>query len=210
MLVIKQGFKFLNALGFSLKQQIVLFIGQGFQILRAIVAGDTIEVVNNPAFRQRFAVSLLPDKDMLKHIAPAISSRVVRFFDMHIAIFALKPSAFVRRVFFWWAFFHQFNRARLTYLGTITHRLSTLRTGLVFPMPINFGMCKTMTLSCISAFSRVTISHLHLMDMVLSTTGAKSLVGVCPTKNLSTVSTFNVHHLHKYNTIANQGQVVNE
>lgn len=69
MLVIKESLKLLNPFGFGLKEQVMFLVRQALKIHRAVIILNPIEVVNYPTFRQRFAMSLFPNKDMLKNIA---------------------------------------------------------------------------------------------------------------------------------------------
>ena len=99
MLVIKQGFQFLNSFSLSLKDKVVFPIGETNKIQRTVIIRNPIQVMNNPAFRQRFAMGLLPDKDMFCYIAITECPWVVRLVDADIAsvvfIFATFPSIVV-------------------------------------------------------------------------------------------------------------------
>jgi len=83
-LIIKQSLKLLYSLSLSLKDKVVLLVRQGYQIARSIIVLNSVKVMNNPAFRQRFAVSFFPYKDMLKDVATFISSRMVWFKNTNI------------------------------------------------------------------------------------------------------------------------------
>lgn len=76
----KQGLKLLNAFGLGFKHKVMLLIGQGYQVLRAVVCSDTIQVVDNPALGNRPAMSFFPDNDVFKNIASTVCSRMVSFY----------------------------------------------------------------------------------------------------------------------------------
>ncbi len=84
MLIIKQGFKFLNTfLEFRYYQAVLLFRFSK-QIRRTIVILYPVVVMNFPACRHWFAVSLFPHKDMLKDIEIRSRSRMSGPVDKHI------------------------------------------------------------------------------------------------------------------------------
>jgi len=85
MLAIKQGFKFLNALCFCLKNKVMLLIRQGYQVARVIVVFDTVQMVNYPPFREWFTINLLPDVNVLQNEAMPICSGMVRYEDKYIS-----------------------------------------------------------------------------------------------------------------------------
>jgi len=84
-LIIKQSFKFLNTLGFSLKDKVMLFTRESHQIARSVIAFNPIQMMNYPAFRQWFAMNLLPDKDMLQDEPSSCCSRMVGQINRSIA-----------------------------------------------------------------------------------------------------------------------------
>ena len=91
-MTIKQSFKFLDAFCLSLKHKVVFLIRKSYQIARAVVIFNPIEMVNNPSFRQRLAVGLFPDKDMLTNIAIPIGSWVVRSMNKDISRTSYSPT----------------------------------------------------------------------------------------------------------------------
>ena len=93
-LIVKQGFKFLDALGLSSKQEVMLFTGHSYEITRSIVIWDSIKVMNYPSIGQRFAVSLFPNQYMFKYISLLGSSVVNRLHNSNVSISILSPSAF--------------------------------------------------------------------------------------------------------------------
>lgn len=91
-MVVKQSFKFLNTLlEFGYYQSMLLFRFSK-QIRRAIIILDSIIVMNFPAFRHWSAVSLFPNKDMLKDIAPLNCSWIVRFINKNITVATFNPT----------------------------------------------------------------------------------------------------------------------
>lgn len=67
ILMVENSLKFLNSLLEFGYYQSVLFFRFSKQIGRAIIVFNPIKVMNFPAFRKRFAVGLLPNKDMFQH-----------------------------------------------------------------------------------------------------------------------------------------------
>jgi len=59
-LLLDDSFKLLNSFCFSSKNPTVLMIRQGNQILGSIIISNTIEMMNNPIMRQRFAIFYPP------------------------------------------------------------------------------------------------------------------------------------------------------
>lgn len=84
-LTIKHSFKFLNTPCFRLKNMIVGFARQGFQVARAVIILNTIQVMNNPSLRQRSSMCLFPNKDMLKDITFLVRSWMTGFEYAYIA-----------------------------------------------------------------------------------------------------------------------------
>jgi len=91
-LPIKECFKFLNAFGFGLKNKIMFFIRQGFQIHKSIVRWVPIKMMYYPAFRQWLSIRLFPNIDMFKDIARFCSPWIIRFPQKDIAIGRFNPA----------------------------------------------------------------------------------------------------------------------
>lgn len=92
-MAIKQSFELLNTLRFSLKHKVMLFIGQSYQVARSIIMLDPVKMMDNPPFRQRFPVNLLPNKDMLSDISVSICSAVFSAQSKNIAtLLSIKAS----------------------------------------------------------------------------------------------------------------------
>jgi len=72
---------------------------QSHQIAEAIISLDSVQMVNYPPLWEGFAISLLPNKDMLQDIA-LTGSRVLRFKKVHITIGANKSTPFPCRTIF--------------------------------------------------------------------------------------------------------------
>lgn len=98
VLVIKQGFKLLNAFSFGLKDKVMLLVRQTFQVSWSVIIWYPIEMVNNPAFRQWLAMSLLPNKDMLHYIPIFTCPGMLRFKYHNIAIVGLNPTTYPIRM----------------------------------------------------------------------------------------------------------------
>ena len=60
--------------------------GNSKQIFRSVVISNTIKMVNNPAFRDGFAVSFFPDQDVFSDIAKLIGSWMSLFKSKYIAL----------------------------------------------------------------------------------------------------------------------------
>lgn len=92
--MIKQSLKFLNTFRLSLKHKIMLLVWQGFQVLRAVIIFNTIEMMHNPSFRQRFAMGLFPNQYVFQDINTVFRCfRMFRIIDKNITvIFNSAPS----------------------------------------------------------------------------------------------------------------------
>ena len=86
------GFKFLNAFGFSSKNEIMLLARQALQVLWSVVAWNTIQVMNNPAFWKGLVMSLFPNNNMFKHIACPICPWVVKSTNLKITSSRIYPA----------------------------------------------------------------------------------------------------------------------
>ncbi len=84
MLVVKQGFKLLDAFSFGCHHMTMLPIRQSHKINRAVISLDSVKVVNNPAIRQSLLISLLPNNNMLLNMATRPSSRMSWHIYAHI------------------------------------------------------------------------------------------------------------------------------
>lgn len=73
-MIIKQCLKLLNTLGFSLKNKVVFLIREGYQISRSVVILDSIQVVNEPTFRQAFVIRFFPNHNMFLNMTPFSSA----------------------------------------------------------------------------------------------------------------------------------------
>lgn len=69
MLIIKQCLKLLNTLLKQRNNQTMFFGGCSFEIFRAVIPFNAIQMVDKPAFRQWPAVYLFPDKNVLIYIS---------------------------------------------------------------------------------------------------------------------------------------------
>lgn len=73
MLVIKQCLKLLYSFCLSLKHGTMLSIRQCYQITRSVIVFDSIQVMNEPTFRQCSIIGSLPNHNMFLNM-PSISS----------------------------------------------------------------------------------------------------------------------------------------
>lgn len=71
-------FQFLYPLLFGREDTVMFLTRQGYKVFWSIIIFDTIQMVNYPAFRQLFAICLLPNKDVLAYIASRLSSWMLR------------------------------------------------------------------------------------------------------------------------------------
>ena len=103
--MIKQGFKFLDTFSLGLKHKVMFFRRKCYQVTRAVVALNSIKVVNKPAFWQGLIVYLLPYQDMFKHITLTSlqSSRMVGGIYKNISLVSYRTTTFPKRrcVTFW-------------------------------------------------------------------------------------------------------------
>ena len=83
-MLFKKSLKFLNALGFSLKDKIMLFVRQTHKIARAVIVFNAVKMMNYPSFWQKLIVCFLPNKDMLSNIVSPVGSGMVRSIDNNI------------------------------------------------------------------------------------------------------------------------------
>jgi len=72
-LTVKQGFKFLDALGFGLKHAVMLPVRHSNKIYGSVIMLDAVQMMDYPTWRQRFSMRLLPDKNVLKDIYPSFT-----------------------------------------------------------------------------------------------------------------------------------------
>ena len=126
---IKQCFQFLDTLGFSLKHKVMFPIREANQITRAVIVFNSIEMMNNPAFRQWFAMSFFPDNDMLPNKSVSVGSDMFRFSYKNIPTFSYlnSPSGFMSTI---WAT-----------RSTLMNQLITINTWMLvafLPRPIYF------------------------------------------------------------------------
>lgn len=92
-MIIKQCFQFLNSLCLCLKKQVVFFVRQGLKINKAIIIFNSIEMMDNPAFRKWRPMCLFPDKNMFQNIA-VVCTRMVRLINLHIALKGFNSTTF--------------------------------------------------------------------------------------------------------------------
>ena len=85
MLIINQGFQFLNTLSLNLENKIMLFTRHSSEIDNPVIVRNSIQVVNVPSIWQRLIVRLLPHKLVFKHISRFVGFRVIRFFYPYIS-----------------------------------------------------------------------------------------------------------------------------
>ncbi len=93
-MVIEQSLKLLNAPSFGSENIPMLSIRQSYKIDRPIISPNSVQVVDNPAIRKGFIVSLLPDQNMLTDITSFICSWMLRQKYLNISSY-LTPSAFI-------------------------------------------------------------------------------------------------------------------
>lgn len=100
-MTIKQGFKFLNTLLFSLHQQrVVVLVGrQSLQVLNAIIITSAVQVMYYPFGRKLMAIGLFPDEDVFPDITSGISPGMVVVKNENVTTRRYEPSAFPIRVF---------------------------------------------------------------------------------------------------------------
>lgn len=84
--MIKQCFEFLYTLRLSLKHKVMFFVRQTYQVAGSVIMLDPVKMMNNPPRRQRFPMTLLPDKYMLSDISISICPGMFRAQNENIAI----------------------------------------------------------------------------------------------------------------------------
>jgi len=70
MLVIKQSLKLLDSLPHSWNKKRMSFSWHSYQVIRAVIIFNTIQMVDKPTFRKFFIMSLFPYIAMFKYISP--------------------------------------------------------------------------------------------------------------------------------------------
>ena len=91
-LTVKQGFKFLDALGLRLKDEGMMLSRESDKIYRSVILFDTIQVMNYPALRQCFVVRSLPDKYMLINITALVRPWVLWPITRGILAIGISPA----------------------------------------------------------------------------------------------------------------------
>lgn len=132
MLIIKQGFKFLNPFSFGLKDKVMFLVRQCFQVTWPVIIWYTIEMVNYPTFRQWLAMSLFPDKDMFHYISIFTNSRMLRFKYHNVSIVCFNSTALPIRMV---ATYLVFLRTFLTSFSPNFNRLVAINTRMPMLQP---------------------------------------------------------------------------
>ncbi len=68
-LPIKQGFKFLDSLGFCSENKVMFFTRQTYKVGRSVIFRNTIKMMHVPSFGKFFTHALFPNKHMMANIA---------------------------------------------------------------------------------------------------------------------------------------------
>lgn len=197
--MIKQGFQFLYSFRSCLGQEVMGLFGHTDKVSGAIVISDSVQMMNNPTFWQRFTVSFFPDKNMLTNVAMRCSNKNITIYILNLATLPL-------RMFFRWTGFHQFNKASPAHLVSIlVHWLPTLGAS----FRILLRMTRAIPFASFSPFLRAIVFRQNLAPMLLGTNGAQVPLVTCRAKNLPAVPTFNANHLpYKLNTATNKSQLL--
>jgi len=150
VLIIKKSLKFLNTLCLSFKNKIMFFIRKSLQILRTIIIFNSIQMMNNPTFRQWFTISFFPNKYVFKNIT-FYSSWMIRLVNMNITtrsfVFTPFPSM---RLFS----FHQgMNRTQFSCFPAMFYSTATASFGSPF---YKFVTIRTKFWYYLCAFKRFT------------------------------------------------------
>ena len=91
-------FKFLNTFCLSLKNKVMFFSGQCFQILNTIVVLFPIQVVNNPSLRQFSSISFFPYYYVFKNPSILTRTLMIRAINSSIPIRTIGSFPFPSRV----------------------------------------------------------------------------------------------------------------
>jgi len=151
ILMVQQAFKFLDTLCLCTKYKIMSSIGQGHQILRAIVVRYSIKVMDNPAPRKRFFVGLFPNKDMLKNIFVVVDIgfgivwHIYKDITASILKFTTSPRRAICPAFFREALFLYDFSTRATSLRTTRYSFPTINT-IIYS---GFGGKPVVNVSCV-------------------------------------------------------------
>lgn len=128
-MIVEQGFQFLNTLCLSFKNKIMLPVGQGYKVSRAIIMFDSIKMMNYPSFGQWLSVGLLPNKDVFHDIASFLSMRMRWLANINISTCTESSATFPERMFFRGSIFEMFNETFFTHImGILMHLTTALRT----------------------------------------------------------------------------------
>lgn len=82
--MIEQGFKFLDAFGFSQQNRIMFLTRESNQVGYAVVPFYAIQMMDYPTIRQQLSVCLLPNQDVFPHPSIMFCSGVSRIFNINI------------------------------------------------------------------------------------------------------------------------------
>ncbi len=125
-MTIKQCLKFLNTFCFSLENKIMFLCRQTSKIFRAIITLNTIKMMNNPSFGQRFPIGFFPNQYMLTYIAHFCSSVMAWIVNHSITIVIIVATFPKGRFFTFWktSFIQLPCSPKPKYLTTMTPRRS--------------------------------------------------------------------------------------
>ncbi len=197
--MIKQGFQFLNTLSSCLRQKVMRFLGHAYEVFRAVIASNTIKVVNYPAIGKQFAINLFPYKDVFSNISFLTSTRMKRLTKPNITFNANGSTTLPHWVFFRRACFQILYHTSLAHLCCFVHFPATLRAY----FRIMLRVIQAVYSSSFSSFITSIIPSYRIKPALFSANWAKLLDRISPLKILSAIFTFEIYH-HSYNFTINQ------
>ncbi len=139
----------------------MFFIRKCLQITWSIIPRDSIQMVNNPSFRQWIIISFLPNYYMLKNITSLIRSRMFWLINSYVSVasvmFTIFPARAIwsRGVYPFVATFYPrlFSGATLAPFSWLIYRLTTINTSNKWQSSANSAMYIPLAVSEVAPFA---------------------------------------------------------
>lgn len=143
-LPMQSGFKLLYSFGFSLKQEPVFFVRQSYQINWSIIVSDSVQMVDNPAFRQGLVMCSFPYQNVFSNIAIRVSSWMTWLINENIASTLFITSTFPRRMFVTGIRFKFSRLPKSFHAFTARRAVSTFRSSGAHWLTTNWARCSLL------------------------------------------------------------------
>ena len=102
-LIFENSLQFLNTPCFSLENKEMFLTRKCYQVDRAVIILDAVQMMDYPSSRKRFIMELFPNKPMLQYITSPVMCWVVRFIYQNITLFINISTTFpISRMFSQW------------------------------------------------------------------------------------------------------------